>query len=341
MPTLAQALAEATHALAETGSLEARLEAEVLAMRWLGLTRAQLYSRWTESLAPDDAESLVGLVFRRRSGEPLAYITGRREFFGRDFLVDRRALIPRPETELLVEAALDWLRNRPEVPHHVPPEMPPRNTIGGRRGGGNPLPLAPSHRGREVALSRDGRGQGEGDSGSPRTPIHVADIGTGSGVIAISLALSCPALAIHALDRSADALALARENAGLHGVADRITFLEGDLLAPLAGPVDLLVANLPYVRQGQLPTWCGAAQVELAWEPLDALDGGPDGLETIRRFLLQAPGYLRSGGAAFLEIGYDQGEAAARLAQEAFPAGTIALRRDLAGLDRIVAVRLP
>ena len=285
MTTIALALAQTTESLVATGNLEACFEGEVLVMHALGLSRAQLYSRWTEPLDGSRTAFLQKQVARRQQGEPLAYILGHREFYGLDLAVDRRVLIPRPETELLVEAALGWISN-----HQQRPSL-------------------------------------------------VADIGTGSGAIAVSLAHMRPDIAIYATDRSPEALTLARENVARHGLADRVTLLEGDLVAPLPEPVDLLVANLPYVKETDLPAWCGSAQVELAWEPNIALDGGPDGLDIIGRFLDQAPEHLHYDGAVFLEIGWDQGEETVRLARAAFPSARISLHKDFAGLDRIVAIQ--
>ena len=161
------------------------------------------------------------------------------------------------------------------------------------------------------------------------------DVGTGAGGIAISLAVEAPGLRVYATDLSPDALALAEANARRHGFADRVTFLLGDLLEPLPEPVDLIVANLPYVATADL-----AAQPELGWEPRLALDGGPDGLDAYRRLLEQAPGRLAPGGRLLFEIGAEQGEAALALARRAFPEGAVRLHRDYAGRDRVVEVRL-
>ena len=287
MVTIAEAVEQVTRALEDAGSVEARLGAEVLLMRHADLTRAQLYSHWQEPLHVGVVATLRDSVARRAQGEPLAYVTGHREFFCLDFLVDRRVLIPRPETELLVETALKWLGT------------------------------------------------------APAGPKRVADVGTGAGAIAVSLAVHCPDALVDATDSSPSALEAARANAQRHGVARRIRMLEGDLLAPLPEPVDLLVANLPYVRDDQLPCRCGAGEIELAWEPLSALAGGPDGLHLIRRFLAQAPRYLRPGGSALLEIGWDQGPPVCSLAQEAFPGAAVSLHKDLAGHHRMVCVRRP
>ena len=170
MASLAVALGHATHALQEAGNQEARLEAEVLLMHVVGVSRVYLYSHWTEDLSDQHQSEYLALVRQRCLGQPLAYITEHKEFFGLDFHVDQRVLIPRPETELLVEHALDLLRKR--------------------------------------------------ESGGKL----VADIGTGSGTIAVSLAVHCPNIFLQACDISADALDVAAENARRHGVAERITF---------------------------------------------------------------------------------------------------------------------
>jgi len=209
-------------------------------------------------------KALDALLARRVSREPLPYILGTREFFGLYFAVDPRVLIPRPETELLVERALG-LASR-------------------------------------VSSS----------SGA----LCIADIGTGSGCIAIALAVHLPHACLYATDVSADALAVAQRNAATHGVASRIRFLWGDLLSPLPQPVHLIVANLPYIAAQEwetLPPEVGR------FEPRGALDGGPDGLDLVRWLLRQAPAYLLPGGALLLEIGASQGEAVTKLARAAFP----------------------
>lgn len=270
-------------------------------MEAAGLNRAQLYARWGKPLPQGAAGRLDALIARRAKGEPLAYVLGRQEFFGREFLVDSRVLIPRPETELLVEAAVQWLRSRSAG------ACPPL---------GPPVPHQPS-------------------------ALTAADIGTGSGAIAVTLAAEYAPLSLYAIDRSGEALQVAQANAERHDVADRITFLRGDLLEPLPRGADLLLANLPYVASGYLPQWCGAGQTELAWEPLAALDGGDDGLDVIRRFLDRAPAHLRPAGAVLMEIGYAQGPAVRGLAQAAFPSSQVGIRKDLAGHDRLVVIRTP
>jgi len=222
---------------------------------------------------------------RRQQGEPLPYILGHWEFYGLDFLVSPAVLIPRPETELLIERALEWL--------HV-------------------------HTGCRL----------------------VADIGTGSGCIAITLAKHIPDLQVTATDLSPQALEIAQQNAVRHRVAKQITFIQADLLA-LPGmlptqPFDLIAANLPYIPSAPL------AELPVShFEPGLALDGGEDGLNLIRRLLHQATAYLSPHCCLLLEIEAGQGEAARNLAQAVFPQGKVTVLADLAEHDRLVTVELP
>ncbi len=261
-----------------------RLAAEVLLAHVLNVSRAYLLAHPERILAPDEWEAFARLVARSEQGEPLFYLIGEREFYGMPFKVTPAVLIPRPETEGLVDAALEWARSRAYRTY---------------------------------------------------APLVFADIGTGSGCIAVALAVYLPNSRGYATDLSPEALEVARENAARHGVASRLTFLQGDLCAPLPEPVDLLVANLPYVARSE---WADLDPAIREYEPILALDGGPDGLDLIRRFLAQAPGYLRPMGAVFLEIGAGQGPAVLTLARAAFPRAVVRLLKDAAGLDRIVAI---
>jgi release factor glutamine methyltransferase len=278
--TVASSLAEAARRLDQVGIEEARLEARVLLEHLLGRSRAWVYRNPDVPLPPPQIEAFRQLVDARLRGEPLAYLVGRREFYGRDFVVDRRVLIPRPETEALLEVALAFARRLP-----------------------TPVP-------------------------------HVVDVGTGSGILAVSLALELPSAAVVAVDRSRDALIVARENAKRHGVADRIAFVEGDLLDGLAGPFDVIAANLPYVPTGEID----AAPAELRREPRLALDGGPRGLDLYPRFLRGAADILGPRGALFAEVGSNQGPAVVSLARSAFPNRPVQVYPDLEGRDRVVAV---
>jgi release factor glutamine methyltransferase len=261
---------------------EAALEAELLLMHALGLDRAHLYQRLAEPLSSEAIDAYRVVLERRVAREPLAYITGHREFFALDFETTRAALIPRPETETLVELAIAF------------------------------------------ALER-----------FADQPITIADVGTGSGVIAVALACELPLARIVATDVSADAIALARRNAARHDVADRIEFRGGDLLLPLAEPVPMIAANLPYVTTAQ---WESSPPEIHDHEPRVALDGGPDGLDVIRRLLTQAPTRLAEVGGLFCEIGAGQGDSARELAREVFPRARVEVARDLAGRDRVLAV---
>ncbi|MBE3519418.1 MAG: peptide chain release factor N(5)-glutamine methyltransferase [Firmicutes bacterium] len=233
-----------------------------------------------EERVPEDAErEYLELVDRRSRGEPLAYLRGYQEFMGFRFKVDRRVLIPRPETEVLVETAQRrlamMLGSRPrEIPNLTPSQLGP----------------APA------------------DESRLTPKLLVADVCCGSGNIGISLAKLLPGLIVVGVDISRDALDVARENAEALGVADRVTFVEGDLFEPLeqlglAGQFDAVTANPPYIPAETLSLL--PAEVR-DFEPLQALDGGPGGLRLIRRVVYEAPRYLRPGGELFMEIGFDQ-----------------------------------
>ncbi|MCK4862690.1 MAG: peptide chain release factor N(5)-glutamine methyltransferase, partial [Dehalococcoidales bacterium] len=258
---------------------DASLESEVLLKHVLGIDRVQLYSDLDRNLTPSYEEALNKLLERRIQGEPSAYITGHREFYGLDFRVDCNVLIPRPETELLVEKAIR---------------------------------LAKSH-----------------------TITRIADIGTGCGAIAVSLAMNLPETTIYASDVSKPALEVARYNCEKHGMADRIVLLEGDMLEPLPEPVDLIIANLPYVREAELTD-----DGSLSYEPSLALNGGEDGLDRIRVLCRQAGNKLCDNGFVLLEIGQGQAEAITALIQETYPSSRIEVECDLAGIERAVSLRL-
>ena len=289
--THGEALARAAGWLRAAGDATADLDAQVLLGHVTGeARRAALLAYPERTLAQQDAAAYARLVSRRAAGEPVAYLVGHREFMGLDFLTDPRALIPRPETELLVEAALGEARAR---------------------------------------LERDGAAQ----------PPIVADVGTGTGAIALALAALEPRLTrIYATDISADALALARENAAWLGLGERITFLLGDMLAPLPEPVDLLLANLPYVA----PRDAAALPADVGrYEPALALYGADDGLGHLRRLLAQAPLHVRPGATLFLEFGFDQRTAVEALARAAFPGCVVRIGMDYAGFDRYAVVVVP
>ncbi len=312
-----EAIGLGTIRLTPTSGKEARREAVALLRTALGLTRAQLYARLTAEVPPAALERYRVLLDRRQAHEPVSYLRGYKEFYGLEFRTDPRALIPRPETELLVELALAAARRR------QPPWL---------EGGSHPRP--PQSR-REPARSPGVGGQGAISERDRRPLLTIVDVGTGCGCIAVALAAHLPAAHVYATDISPATLELAQENAARHDLDDRITFLHGDLLAPLPVPVDLIVANLPYVTTAELT---GLPPDIAAYEPLIALDGGPDGLALIRRLLALAPAHLRPDGAVLLEIGWQQGQAVTALAYAHFPAAQITLHQDYGGRDRVVVV---
>jgi len=228
------------------------------------------------TLALDQLSNYQSLISRRVSGYPLPYLTGRVEFYGLEFEVTPEVLIPRPETETLVDLAI------------------------------------------------------------ARQPMSIVDVGTGSGCIAVSLAVHLPEAVVYAIEISPAALAVARRNVERHGVAERVRLMAGDVLSPRPGPVDLIVSNPPYIPTGE----CGSLPASIRdYEPRLALNGGPDGLAVVQQLLMQAPAVLRPGRGMLIEIGADQGEAATYLARTFFPHATVRLHPDLAGRDRVLEVQ--
>ena len=260
--------------LAARGVLYYRLEAELLLRHVLKIDPVELLAR-PDVLVPRDLEEQYRrLVARCAAGEPSFYIIGHREFYGLDFEVNKAVLIPRPETELIVEIAMDQISSYP----------------------------APA----------------------------IADIGTGSGVIAVTLAKYLPQAEIYATDISHDALIVARSNSRKHGVASRIHFLQGNLLEPLPRRFHLIVANLPYV-----PTVNMAAVNTIGYEPEIALHGGSDGLDLIKQVVTRAREYLLPDGFLLLEVGIGQKEALRSFVENTANAARIDFHKDLSGIDRV------
>lgn len=262
------------------------LDAELLLAHVLGWSRACVLAERQARLTEAQQHAFTALIGRREALEPLAYIVGHKEFYGLDFEVTPATLVPRPETELLVDLALVWARWREQ----------------------NQEPQNRAHR------------------------LQVADIGTGTGCIATAFAAHFAAAEIVAVDRSPAALAVAWRNVARHGLAARVQLVEGDLLQPLATPVDLLLSNPPYTILSEID------ENVRRHEPHLALDGGMDGLALYRRLLADAPAKLAAGGAIMLEIGAIQGAAVTALAKAAFPNAHVAVHLDLAGHDRVVMV---
>jgi|WetSurMetagenome_2_1015567.scaffolds.fasta_scaffold117321_2 release factor glutamine methyltransferase len=301
---LKEALLRAGRQLSEAGCDTPVLDAELLAAKMLGLDRSRLIIAREHPLSDEQQECFRQLVARRSRREPLPYILGEWEFYGLKFAVSPTVLIPRPETEALVETGLEYLKGR------------------------------------------------------DRDKVVGVDVGTGSGAIAIALAVNHPTLKIFATESSPAALELAKQNCQRHNLSEQITFLSGNLLEPLenlgrlvlrsegaprlrrvAGfhpppknSFDFIVANLPYIPTEVINTL--APEVR-NWEPRAALDGGPDGLDLIRRLIIAAPAWLRSGGFLALEISPEQTEEVKAL----FIAAGFAQNRtvaDLAGHNRVV-----
>ena len=262
-----------------------RMEAERLLAAALIVDRTALLAHPEARLRRAQALIYVDAIRRREQGAPLPYILGRIEFFGLDFVVTPDVLIPRPETELLVEHALDDLKGR-------------------MRPGSSPT---------------------------------VVDVGTGSGCIAVALAVSVPELHITAIDIDQAALAVARSNGLRHGVEDRVCWIRGDLLGAVPGPIDVILSNPPYIAERE---W-KRLPASVRQEPRLALLAGREGLASVRRLLDQARSRLAPGGLLLVEMGSGQGDAVRALARTAFPHAEVTILPDLAGLDRLLAVRNP
>lgn len=274
-----QALALAREILVTHNIEDASLEGEILLRHVLGLNRAGLFSGLEQDIHPEDLETLKRFLERRWKGEPSAYITGHREFYGLDFQIDRNVLIPRPETEILVEMAISLAKYR------------------------------------DIST--------------------VADVGTGCGAIAVSLAVNLPEITVYAIDISIPALDIAHQNCLRHGVSERVYLLPGCLLEPVRQPVDLITANLPYVRVSDLPE-----NGPLTHEPDLALNGGINGLNVIERLCYQVGEKLCLGGTVLLEIGQGQSEPVVAILNDTFPTGVIKVHKDLAGIERMICMSL-
>jgi release factor glutamine methyltransferase len=282
-PSIADALRAASLELDPVGGT-GRLDATLLLEHAIGGGRAALIVESERPLSGDELAAFRASVERRRRGEPIAYIVGTCGFYGRSFTVDERVLVPRPESEHVVEAAIADVR---------------------------------------------GRGKGAG---------RIADIGTGSGAIAISLAAELPDAWVFGSDVSRDAIRIARHNAAKNNVFQSCTFVHGDLAAPLLrfAPFDAIVANLPYIPTGDIPR----SPDPVSYEPVVALDGGDDGLDLYRRLIAQLPIVAAPDASVFFEAAPGTIEPLAALVESAFPAAYVEVGEDYAGLERFVQFTL-
>ena len=299
--TVARELSWAATELAAHGLASPRLDAEVLLAYSLGTNRAGLYARLYTVLSLPQIAAFQQRVTRRLQHEPVQYITGMQEFWSLEFAVDPRVLIPRPETEIVVETVLQLL-----------------NSDEGQRFSPHPSPLP---------------------KGAREFSGKILDVGTGSGCIAIALATELPAAEIWATDISVDALAVATANAQRHHVHQRIHFLQGSVFAPVAHQgytFELIVSNPPYIAHSGLLT----LQPEVRdWEPRHALDGGREGLDFYRHLLDEAPRYLSTNGWLVLEIGDGQDAALLSSLKENTSFTDSFCSPDYAGRGRVVVAQ--
>jgi release factor glutamine methyltransferase len=286
VPTLLDVLRLSTSFLAQRGSESARLDAELLTAHSLGLRRLDLYLQFDRPLREEELKPIRALLRRRAQGEPVAYLVGQREFYGRTFRVSPAVLIPRPDTETLIEAALAWARQQ-----------------------------------------------------RPDAALRIADAGTGSGCIAVTMCAELPATSAVASDVSADALGVARDNAQQLGVAERITLVHGEWAAPLQphAPYDMLLSNPPYVSAGEMDEL--AADVR-NYEPRGALTAGDDGMDAYRALLRDAPALLAPQAYVAVEVDPRRAGAVEALVGETWPRAAVRRIRDLTDRDRVVEARL-
>ena len=252
-----------------------------MVMSVMRMSRQSIFGEQETAVGGPQEQDLAGMMEQRLQRTPLAYILGYREFYGINVMVTPSVMIPRPETEGLVEHTLF------------------------------------------MALM-----------GMETRELVIADVGTGSGAIAVNLALHLPAARIYAVDISEPALDVAAYNIRAHRVADRVRLGHGDLLGAVPEPVDVIVANLPYIPTDRIAT----LQPEVQSEPQIALDGGADGLDPIRKLLSQAPGLLKDRGVILLEMDPEQFEAAEAVARQYFPDSEITAEQDLTRRDRILVI---
>ena len=273
--------------LAEAGIEEPQIEAEMLVRSAANISRENLYAELSDAFPPEAEAVIKQMLERRLKREPLAYILNLREFYGMELYVDERVLIPRPETEQLVEDVIDF------------------------------------------ACSDMGFLTGE--------TLRIVDIGTGSGAIAVAIAANVRQSTVKAVDISTDALEVASINCEGHKLEARIELLHGDLLAPVKGPVDLIVANLPYVAESE---WESLQPEITKFEPKHALVAVDGGLALLKRLLQEVAVLRPQPRGVILEFGAGQAPAVLKLAQQILPKAKTEIHKDLADIERSIVIRL-
>jgi release factor glutamine methyltransferase len=284
-PTISGVLGWGARLLRERGIESPRLNAELLLRKALEIDQIQVYLYSHRILTQPQITFYKSLINKKIKGEPIQYILGSREFWSLDLRVTPEVLIPRPETELLVEEALKICREEKHLTHRF------------------------------------------------------MEVGTGSGAIAIALAKELPGCFILAEDISWKAIFVAKENARIQGVSDNIRFLVGDLFPPLKEgrfPFDLILSNPPYIPSSKIGT---LAREIAEFEPRIALDGGPDGLELLRRIVIGSVSFLKEGGWLMLETGEGQGEAVAEMIWNTGSFASPSIIKDHSGADRVIRAR--
>ena len=280
--TVADAWMSTKGKLQRSGIQNPSLEAEILIRRALNIERSQFYAVLKDTMQGIETRAIDSMLQRRLNGEPLSYITETREFYGLELYVNSDVLVPRQETELLIDTILTLTK------------------------------------------------------GSSDRQLILADVGTGSGAIAVAIGHHLPHAVIYAIDLSRKALRVADINRMKHHLSNRVKTLKGDLLKPLPKPVDMIIANLPYLKAEEM----AELPPDVSREPPTALDGGTDGLRMISRLLDQAPSYLRPGGWLLLEINPQLLEPVIAMGQETFPNARVSYKHDLLGLARAVIVEM-
>jgi release factor glutamine methyltransferase len=307
--TILKILKQAEEKFRMSGVPNPRLDAEALLSRVLDIDRVGLYTQYERILSEEEVNNFFGLVERRNKREPLQYILGNTEFFGLEFVVTPDVLIPRPETEILVEKALNRVKS---------------------------YELGVMSKNKKNSKLR-----------TPDSELKILDLCTGSGCIAVTLAKEIEGVKVYGVDISAKALRVAKENARRHEVEERIRFIQGNLFESFTihcsritdhgFRFDLIVSNPPYIPSSEI----NFLQEEVKdYEPREALDGGNNGLSYLKRIIKEAPDYLKSGGSLLLEIGYKQKERVFEIAEEREIYQTPVIINDFAGIERVVKLNI-